>query len=273
MRKCSAAVLAALALSVVFGCAVVAVAQRTGGYKEISSDDAGAEAAANFAVEERGRKQETSFTLVSIERAESQVVAGINYRLCLKVSAEGADEPQDVRTVVYRNLSKQYSLTSWEEADCGGGDAEGNHASRPGQFSHALRLTDPEATFQGARVVHNVTVGGRKGMRIHAQFRVKYGLDVPCQIIAYFFDEDGEALEAGDDKYTTKQGTVSAHARFTPQYDPAVYNDLQIFIPYEALNLESGDKYNLKFYLALYDQEGQRFFGRSGWYKFYVTMP
>jgi hypothetical protein len=129
MRKCSGAILAALALNVVFGCAIVAVAQRTGGYKEVSRDDAEVEAAANFAVAERGRKQETSFTLVSIERAESQVVAGINYRLCLKVSTESDDEPQDVRVIVYRNLRKEYSLTSWEEESCGESDSEGNHAS------------------------------------------------------------------------------------------------------------------------------------------------
>jgi len=141
------------------------------------------------------------------------------------------------------------------------------------QHSHGIVLDDPEATFHGARVVYNVTVNGKKGMRIHANFRVRYGQDVPCQMIAYFFEEDGTPLEAADNAYTTQQGKVSASARFTPRYDPAVYNDLQIFIPYEALNLESGDKYNLKFYLALYDQDGKRFFGKSGWYKFYVTMP
>lgn len=144
---------------------------------------------------------------------------------------------------------------------------------KAGQHSHGIALTDPEASFQGARVVYNVTVDGQKGMRIHAQFKVRYGQNVPCQMIAYFFDEDGTALDSSDDHYTTKQGKVSASSRFTPRYDPAVYNDLQIFIPYDALNLESGDKYNLKFYLALYDQDGQRFFGKSGWYKFYVTMP
>jgi len=34
--------------------------------------------------------------------------------------------------------------------------------------------TDPEATYQGARIVHNVTVNGEKGMRVHANFTVKY---------------------------------------------------------------------------------------------------
>lgn len=132
---------------------------------------------------------------------------------------------------------------------------------------------DPEAIFQGARVVHNVTVNGRVGMRVHAKFTVKYGYDVACRMIAYFHYDDGTALVSGDKSYTTKDGKVSASARFTPKYDPAVYNDLQLFVPYDALNMEEGEEYDLKFYLALYDDEGQRFFGKSGWYKFQLTMP
>ncbi|HUQ33686.1 MAG TPA: hypothetical protein VM095_16315 [Pyrinomonadaceae bacterium] len=134
---------------------------------------------------------------------------------------------------------------------------------------------DPEAIYHAARIVHNVTVNGKKGMRVHANFTVKYGLDNPCKLIAYFYydDADNQALEADDPKYRTAEGKVSASTNFTPQYDPALYKDLQLFIPYEALNLESGDVYDLKFYLALYDQSGGRFFGKSGWYKFKVTMP
>jgi len=138
-----------------------------------------------------------------------------------------------------------------------------------------VALDDPEAIFEGARIVHNVTVGGKKGMRVHAKFRVKYGLDVACMLIAYFYfdDADNTKLKTDDANYRSKDGTVSAHANFTPAYDPAVYNDLQIFMPYDALNMESGDDYDLKFYLALYDKEGGRFFGKSGWYKFHLTMP
>ncbi len=134
---------------------------------------------------------------------------------------------------------------------------------------------DPEAIFEGARVVHNVTVNGVKGMRVHAKFRVKYGLDVACMMIAYFYfdDADNTKLKTSDPNYRSKDGTVSAHTNFTPAYDPAVYNDLQIFMPYDGLNMESGDEYDLKFYLALYDKEGGRFFGKSGWYKFHLTMP
>ena len=94
-------------------------------------------------------------------------------------------------------------------------------------------------------------------------------------MIAYFFydDADNTPLKTEDPDYRDKTGGVSCHVNFTPAYDPAVYEDLQLFMPYEGLNMESGEKYDLKFYLALYDKEGGRFFGKSGWYKFKLTMP
>jgi hypothetical protein len=94
-------------------------------------------------------------------------------------------------------------------------------------------------------------------------------------LIAYFYydDEENTPLESSDANYRTKQGKVSAYSNFTPKYDPAYYKDVQIFIPYEALNMESGEEHELKFYLALYDNYGERFFGKSPWYKFTLTMP
>jgi hypothetical protein len=101
---------------------------------------------------------------------------------------------------------------------------------------------DPIATYEGARIVHNVTVNGEKGMRVHANFRVRYGLNVPCMMIAYFYydDADNTPLKSGNEHYRDKKGNVAATTNFTPAYDPAVYNDLQLFVPYECLNMESG---------------------------------
>ena len=146
-------------------------------------------------------------------------------------------------------------------------------------ISSTALFDDPEAIFDDARIVHNVTVDGEKGMRVHAKFHVKYGKGVPCMMIAYFYYDDSRPtpLTASSDAdyraYRTTTGAVSAKTNFTPAYDPAVYNDLQLFIPYNALNMASGDNYELKFYLSLYDKEGQRSFGKSGWYKFRLTMP
>lgn len=98
-------------------------AQRTGGYREIDKADEGAATAAEFAVKAESEKKEMTYKLVSIEHAEAQTVAGINYRLCLKVGYHKADDEaettESVRVVVYRNLQNQYSLTSWTEENCG----------------------------------------------------------------------------------------------------------------------------------------------------------
>ena len=151
--------------------------------------------------------------------------------------------------------------------------------SSPARFDtlpeNALTFDQAEATYHGARIVHNVKVNGQVGMRVHANFTVKYALDTPCQLIAYFYydDEDNTALESADAKYRTRTGKVSSSVNFTPGYDPAVYKDLQLFIPYDALNMEGGETHDLKFYLALYQKDGALFFGKSGWYKFQLTMP
>jgi hypothetical protein len=84
-----------------------------GGYGEASTTDRQVISAAKFAVRREQRKKGVRLSLVSIERAETQVVAGRNYRLCLRVKSKG--QTKDVTAVVYQNLKPKYSLTSWED--------------------------------------------------------------------------------------------------------------------------------------------------------------
>ena len=132
MKKSLCVVTILVALSVTFGCVIVGLAQTrpiVGGYKVVATDNPEVVAAAEFAVGEQGRKQESTITLVSVEKAEQQVVAGMNYKLCLKVTVgDEGDEPQDVKVLVFRSLQKQYSLKSWEEESCGESESDGNHA-------------------------------------------------------------------------------------------------------------------------------------------------
>lgn len=111
----------AIVLTLLLGTVIVS-AQKTGGYREIDKADEGAVAAAEFAIKDQSEKKELTHKLVSIEKAESQVVAGINYRLCLKVSYHKQEEDADttvfVQVVVFRSLQKEYSLTSWTEQAC-----------------------------------------------------------------------------------------------------------------------------------------------------------
>jgi hypothetical protein len=98
-----------------------------GGYSKVATDDKGVVAAAEFAVAEQKRKQGGPLSLVSIERAEQQSVAGTNYRLCLNVKAadetDAGVEAESVEVVVFEKLPRapgnKYKLTSWTEKDCG----------------------------------------------------------------------------------------------------------------------------------------------------------
>jgi hypothetical protein len=117
-----------LMFALIVGLCIAVPAQRLGGYREIDKADEGAEAAAEFAVKAESEKKEMAYKLISIQHAESQVVAGINYRLCLKVGYHKQDDDVDttelVSVVVYRNLQNEYSLTSWTEEKCADDDGE-----------------------------------------------------------------------------------------------------------------------------------------------------
>lgn len=107
------------ALTVIIGAASATSAQiKTGGYKEVPASDAGAVAAAEFAISAQSEKTKMQFELGEIVKAERQVVAGTNYRMCMQVSADG-DEAFFVQVVVYLDLKKNYKLTSWADSDCG----------------------------------------------------------------------------------------------------------------------------------------------------------
>src|SRR5690349_11919613 len=83
--------------------------QIAGGYTETSNSDPEALAAARFAVRSEAQKLHTRITFRSIKHAEVQVVAGLNYRLCLTVRIKR--KTREVSVVVYKNLKQKYSLT------------------------------------------------------------------------------------------------------------------------------------------------------------------
>ena len=97
--KRSITLIAILSVAVLVFIWAVVSAQRTGGYREIDKADKGAATAAEFAVKAESEKKEITYKLVSIEHAETQTVAGINYRLCLKVGYHKADDDAETTSL------------------------------------------------------------------------------------------------------------------------------------------------------------------------------
>ena len=94
-------------------CPCQATAQLVGGYSEASTTNAEVSAAAQFAVKAQAAmpNQKTVITLGEILSSRQQVVAGMNYRLRLKVKVDGTDKEAEV--VVWRKLSGEHELTLW----------------------------------------------------------------------------------------------------------------------------------------------------------------
>ncbi len=90
-----------------------------GGYSEHAVSDKDVVKAAGFAIKKESSKTGTHIKLVKVEKAETQVVAGMNYRVCMTVKV-GRKHPssKSVTAVVYKDLKGKMSLSNWKEGGC-----------------------------------------------------------------------------------------------------------------------------------------------------------
>jgi hypothetical protein len=129
IKKHLSAIIIFASFIVIFGASKTTAAQTedlktpvVGGYSTAEVTDAEVVSAANFAVKAQAKKQKPKIKLIAVSRAEKQIVAGTNYRLCLQVetleNGKKPAVPQTVQTIVFRSLKQKYQLTSWAIAAC-----------------------------------------------------------------------------------------------------------------------------------------------------------
>ena len=101
----------------------------------------------------------------------------------------------------------------------------------------------PSATFDKLWIDYDVFDNNVKGMKIHVKFTA-YGMkDMNAYLAIYFQTDDENAtwLKDKNSKYNSSDGYVAVYRSIKPQYDPAVYNDLDVFMPYSELDLDPGE--------------------------------
>jgi hypothetical protein len=127
MKNHSSRFLFAALVFIVMTCATSAFGQKrppnVGGYSSAKVDDADVKIAAQFAVKAKAAELKQKIVLQSIAKAERQVVAGTNYRLCIEAYATPLKDGEDgvtvwAKVIVYREPAGAMKLTSWEESDC-----------------------------------------------------------------------------------------------------------------------------------------------------------
>jgi hypothetical protein len=80
-------------------------------------------------------------------------------------------------------------------------------------------------------------------MKIHVKFTAYQMKDMDAFLAIYFQTDDENAtwLMDKNNKYNSTDGYVAVYKSIKPQYDPAVYNDLDVFMPYSELDLDPGE--------------------------------
>lgn len=101
-----------------------------------------------------------------------------------------------------------------------------------------------KVSFERVWVDYNVTEKGRKGMRIHVKFSVKNLKDIPSDVAVYFMKKDNTSLTSSNPNFS-ENGKVVIFSPLKPAYDDTIYDDVQLFMPYDELNLSRG-RHDLK---------------------------
>lgn len=108
--------------------------------------------------------------------------------------------------------------------------------------------------FSKVWVDYNKTVDDELGMKVHLKFEVTNLKGVDSFAAIYFQKSDNSFLQDGIGDYRATDGRVAALKALKPGFDPTVYEDLEIFMPYDKLNLTSG-KYKLKMDIDVTDKD------------------
>ena len=104
------------------------------------------------------------------------------------------------------------------------------------------RPADPNATFEKLWIDYDVYEDGVKGMKIHVKFTAYEMLNMDAFLAIYFeFDDEiGGYLKDKNSKYNSSAGEVAVYRSMKPLYNPAVYDDLAVFMPYGEFDLDPG---------------------------------
>jgi hypothetical protein len=100
----------------------------------------------------------------------------------------------------------------------------------------------PGATFDSIWVDYDITENNVRGMRIHLSFSAYSMKEMEASVAIYFEYNDDIAgfLKDKNKKFYSTKGDVAVYKDIKPAYDPAVYKNLELFMPYTELDLEPG---------------------------------
>ncbi len=136
-----------------------------------------------------------------------------------------------------------------------------------------VTAADPGAVFDSIWVDYDVKENDVLGMKIHLSFSANNMKEMDAYVAIYFEYNDDLAgfLKDKNKKFQSSEGDVAIYQSIKPAYNPAVYKDLQLFMPYTELDLEPGI-YDLTMDAKIIYKQGGMI-NRLTYYDFEYTKP
>ncbi len=120
-------------------------------------------------------------------------------------------------------------------------------------------------------VDYNVTVDGKKGMRVHVNFEVTGLKGVDSKLTARVQKTNGDYLLSRNSLYSNDDGELEANFSMKPGYETTVYKDADLFLPYNEIKITKG-VWDLKLDIDLNYKDGD-LIQHLQHYEFQFTQP
>ena len=161
--------------------------------------------------------------------------------------------------IIYKAGGMIQHLT-YKEINYKQGDAVGGGRKNSGSIS---------ATLQKVWIDYDVTENGVKGMRIHLKVQVKGLKGIDSEFAVRVQKKDGTYLSNSRSSFSNSDGQLRLLYEMKPGYDPAVFEDAAVFLPYNEINVGTG-KWDLKLDMDL-NYEGGELIQHLDYYAFEFT--
>lgn len=127
---------------------------------------------------------------------------------------------------------------------------------RAGSITERINITQygdtsPKADIESIWVDHNVYQNGQKGMRIHVEFTVDNMNGKTIYCYAHFYYDDN--VTPLHDSYGNN---LSFSSYGTSNYDVCRFEDFQIFVPHNGLNIRATGSVKLSFDISIRTSSG-----------------
>ena len=174
-----------------------------------------------------------------------------------RYSVSMTNKSYDQRSIMHYPIPKDFTLDGYavsENSDLSADDKKLIAELYPfNKTFPTTNTTNVWAKLQDVHIDYNVTEDGKLGMRVKQSFLIYNAQGKQCIMAVYFHNaETDKALVDKNGVKASADGHVAAFTYFNPNYQNTQFNDLSVFMPYDELELGSGN-FRLKCYVAIFD--------------------